>query len=70
MIPASRGDGLLTESCYRQAGSGTEGYSAAGFKVAGPNVAGSTDGTTLVPATPILQESASNPIPAGRATAK
>ena len=70
MIPASCGEGLLTESCYRQAGLGAEGYGAAGFNSAGPNVAGSSDGTTLVPATPILQELASNPIPAGSATAK
>ena len=70
MILASCGEGLLTESHYRQAGSGTEGYSTTGFKVAGPNITGSSDGATLAPATPILRESASNPIPAGSATAK
>ena len=63
-IPASHGEGLLTESHYRQAGSGAEGYGvtgskATGFNVAGPNIAGSSDGTTLAPATPILWESAS-----------
>ena len=51
MIPASRGEGFLTESHYRQAGSGTEGYgttgfNATGFNVTGPNVAGSSDGTS------------------------
>ena len=74
-ILASRGEGLLTESHYRQAGSGAEGYgatdsNATGFNITGPNVTGSSDGATLVPATPILQESATNPIPAGSATAK
>ena len=74
-IPASHGEGLLTESCYRQAGSGAESYgttgsNAAGSNIAGPNVTGSSDGATLVPATPILWESASNPIPVGGATAK
>ena len=60
MILASHGEGLLTEGCYRQAGSGAESYGAAGF-----NITGSSDGATLAPATPILWESASNPIPAG-----
>ena len=70
MILASHGEGLLTESYYRQAGSGAEGYSATGPTTAGPTAAGSSDGTTLAPATPILWESASNPITAGGATAK
>ena len=35
-IPASCGEGLPTESCYRQTGSGTEGYGAAGFNITGP----------------------------------
>ena len=79
-IPASHWEDLLTESCYRQAGSGAEGYSTAGSNtagsndagsnIAGPNIAGSSDGATLVPATPILRESASNPLPAGGATTK
>ena len=54
----------------RQAGSGAEGYGATGSNVASPTAAGSSDGTTLAPATPILWESASNPIPAGSGTAK
>ena len=70
MILASHGEGLLTESRYRQAGSGIEGCGAAGPTATGPTTAGSSDGATLAPATPILQELTSNPIPAGGATAK
>ena len=75
IILASHREGHLTESRYRQAGSGAEGYGAAGSNAAGskvtsPTAAGSSGGATLVPATPILWESASNPIPAGGAAAK
>ena len=70
MIPASHGEGFLTESHYRQAGSGIEGCGTTGPTATGPTTAGSSDGATLVPATPILRESASNPILAGGATAK
>ena len=56
-IPASRGEGLLTESHYRQAGSSAEGYSATGSNttssnIASPTAPGSSDGATLVSATP------------------
>ena len=54
-IPASRGEGHPNESRYRKAGSG-----AAGSGAAGPTAAGSSDGATLVPATPILQAAASS----------
>ena len=64
-IPASHGEGHPNESHYRKAGSG-----AAGSGAAGPTAAGSSDGTTLAPATPILRESASNPISTGSATTK
>ena len=70
VILAFRGEGPLTESCYRQAGSGAEGCSATGPTTAGPTAAGSSDGATLAPATPIHWESTSNPIPVGSATAK
>ena len=70
MILASRGEGHPTESHYRQAGSGTAGSGAAGSNVVGPTAAGSSDGTTLVPATPILRELASNPIPTGGSAAE
>ena len=65
LILASHGEGHPNESCYRKACSGTAGSGAAG-----PTATGSSDGATLVPATPILWESVSNPIPAGGATAK
>ena len=85
MIPASRGEGLTTESCYKPAGSGAAdsrvtdssvadssvmGSSTAGSSIAGSGTEGSSDGAPLVPTTPIFQELASNPIPAGGATAK
>ena len=70
MIPASHGEGHPNESHYRKAGSGTVGSGATDPTTAGHTTAGSSDGTTLVPATPILGESASNPILAGSATAK
>ena len=65
----------LRAAYYRQAGSGAKGYGAAGSnagssKVASPTATGSSGGTTLVPATPILWELAGNPIPAGTAAAK
>ena len=62
--------GLQTESCYRQAGSGAVGSGTAGLNVAGPNATDSSDGTTLVPATPILQKSASNTVSTGGSAAK
>ena len=74
VILASHGEGYLTEGHYRQAGSGDEGYSTTGSptigsKVASPTATGSSDGATLAPATPILWESAGNPVPAGSAAA-
>ena len=56
------------------AGSGAEGSGATGSyaissKVASPATTGSSDGATLAPATPILQEFAGNPISAGSAAA-
>ena len=70
MIPASRGEGLPTESRYRQAGSGAAGSGTTGPNIAGPNATGSSDGATLAPATPILQELTSNPIPTGGSAAE
>ena len=70
MIPTSCGEGHPNESHYRKAGSGAVGSGTASPTTAGPTAAGSSDGTTLAPATPILWESASNPIPTGGATAK
>ena len=64
MILASHGEGLPTESCYRQAGSGAADYGAAGSNIAGPNATGSSDGPPLCqpltssrgwPATPYQQ---------------
>ena len=54
------------------AGSSAEGYSTTGFyatgsEVTSPTATGSSDGATLAPATPILQESTGNPISAGGA---
>ena len=50
MIPASRGEGLPTKSCYRPAGSGTADSSVAGSSVTGSSITGSgaessSDGT-------------------------
>ena len=75
MIPASCGEGLPTESCYRPAGLGAADSSVTGSSVAGSSIAdsgaeGSSDGTPLVPTTPIFQGSARNPIPAGGSAAK
>ena len=72
IISASHGENHLAKGCYRQAGSGYEGYdttgsNAVGSKIASPIAAGSSDGATHAPATPTLWESASNPIPAGGA---
>ena len=47
MIPASRGEGLLTESHYRPAGSGAADSSATGSSIAGSGAKGSSDGTPL-----------------------
>ena len=65
-------DSRVTGSNF--AGSGAEGYSVTGSyavssKVTSPTATGSSDGATLVPATPILWELASNPISAGGAAA-
>ena len=65
-------DSRVTGSYF--AGSGAEGYSttgsyAIGSKVTSSITTGSSDGTTLAPATPILWESAGNPISAGGAAA-
>ena len=72
--PACSGvvDSRVADSSF--AGSGAESYGATGShaigsKVASPTTTGSSDGTILVPATPILWESAGNPIPAGGAAA-
>ena len=65
VILASHGEGHPNESRYRKAHSG-----AVGSGTAGPTTAGSSDGATLVPATHILRELASNPISAGGATTK
>ena len=47
-----------------------EGHTAKGrFERAGSSTAGSSDGTTHPPATPISQGPASNPIPAGSTAA-
>ena len=46
MIPASCGEGLLTESHYRQAGSGAVGSGTVDPNVAGPNATGSSDGAS------------------------
>ena len=54
MISASCEADLPTESCYRQTDSGAAGSGARGPNITGPNAAGSSDGATLVPATPIL----------------
>ena len=82
MTSVSRGEGLTTESCCEPAGSdaadsrvagsgaedyGTTGSYVIGSEVTGPTTTGSSDGVTLAPATPILWESASNPISAGGA---
>ena len=48
-----------------------EGHTAKGHSEwAGSGAAGSSDGTTHLPATPISQGPASNPIPAGSAAAR
>ena len=75
MILASCGEGLPTESHYRPAGSGTADSSVAGSSVTGSSVTGScaegsSDGTPLAPTTPIFQELAGNPIPAGSSAAE
>ena len=70
VIPVPHGEGLPTESCYRQAGSGTAGYGAVGSNVTGPSTSGSSDGATFVPATNIFQGSARNPIPTGSSAAE
>ena len=62
--------GLPNEICYRKARSGAVGSGATGPTTADPIAAGSSDGATLAPATPILWELASNAILAGGATAK
>ena len=70
MILASHEEGLQNESCNRKAGSDAVGSGTAGSNIAHPNATGSSDGTTLAPATPILWESASNPIPTGSSAAE
>ena len=74
-VGSGAADSRITDSSVADsnfAGSGAEGYSTTGShaispKVTSPTAAGSSDGATLVPATPILWESAGNPIPAGGA---
>ena len=65
MVPTSHWEGHPIESHSGQAGSGT-----AGSGIAGSSTAGSSDGAPLVPATPIFQGSAGNPIPAGGSAAE
>ena len=67
---ASCGEGLTTDS--PPVGSSTEGPSTTdsytvGPKIISPTATGSSDSATLVPATPILWESAGNPLSAGGA---
>ena len=64
MVPTSCWEGHTNESHCGEAGSGAVGSSIAGSSVTGSDAAGSSDGTPLVPATPIFQGSAGNPIPA------
>ena len=65
MVPISCWEGHTNESHSGQAGSG-----AVGSSITGSNAAGSSDGAPLVPATPIFQGSAGNPIPAGGSATK
>ena len=65
-------DSRVTGSNFAGAGAegyGTTGSHAVGSKVTSPAATGSPDSATLVSATPILWESAGNPISAGGATA-
>ena len=64
---ASCGESLTTDS--PPAGPGATGSYAVGPEFASPTTTGSSDGATLVPATPILQEWAGNPLSAGSAAA-
>ena len=69
---ASHGEGLTTDS--PPVGSGAEGPSTTGsyavdHEVTSPTTTGSSDSATLAPATPILWESAGNPLSAGGAAA-
>ena len=52
------------------AGSGAMGSGASGSGTVCSSTAGSSDGTTHLPATSISQGLASNPVPAGSAAAK
>ena len=67
---ASHGKGLTTDSPpvgSSAEGPGTTGSYTVSPEVTSPTATGSSDGATLEPTTPILRESASNPLSAGGA---
>ena len=69
---ASHGEGLTTDSPPVSSGTedpSTTGSYAIGHEITSPTTTGSSDGAILAPATPILRESAGNPLSAGSAAA-